>query len=103
MRIAPLLLLCATLTASAGESRDLDRERRLLRQELERAGIRVDHHADTPGERARELREIRRQLERARQPQVLRRVGGSSGSSSRSSSRIRKAPPIGKLGAGRKL
>ncbi|MFD2257438.1 hypothetical protein ACFSSA_12210 [Luteolibacter algae] len=105
------LFLLFTAIANAGpdcaESEFLAEWKR-TRIALERAGYSVNHFARTPFEIARKQQDIRRQIDQRRDSRAgygAVRIGGmsSAGSSSSSSSKIRKAPPIGKLGASRKL
>ncbi len=112
MRILALAFLALAAVSSAapdpGKAVPLEEWQR-TRLALERAGFKVNHFARTPQELRWEQDDIRRQIERLSRPAApapAYRYGSGNGVS-RSAvtrpSRIRKAPPVGKLGASRKV
>ena len=104
-----VLVACAALASplAADSCTDVDREWHRLQDELRRQGYPVEH-LRRPGRAAEGMRRFREQLERARwraergagrRPvSGMQRVGGGAFDGA-----IRKAPPIGKLGATRRV
>lgn len=96
--IALFLALCGVVGASPQTDSEVVRQWQQTRKALEAAGFKLSVSANDPESVAREMREIRRQLEAMRQPRNLQRVGGASGGPA-----VRQAKPTYKLGDKRKL